>query len=114
MKKVLFYFFLIFQLIPIGSAFASDHLGKVSRLHVRDEDGLIWVILEGERTANRPNCATNVYFVIKNENSPAGKRQLAMLMMAQASNKLVFIEGANTCNRWGDGEDISIVSIRKN
>ncbi len=37
-----------------------------------------------------------------------------MLMMAQASNKLVFIEGANTCNRWGDGEDISIVSIRKN
>ncbi|EPH33209.1 putative exported protein [Acinetobacter guillouiae MSP4-18] len=51
--------------------------------------------------------------VIKNENSPTGKRQLAMLMMAIATNKTVAIPGAETCTRWADGEDISIVGVER-
>ena len=96
-----------------GNAIASTYTGKVSSIRVREEDGLVWVYLLGERTGNRPVCATSSYMMIKNENSPAGKRQLALLMMAQATNKTVLIEGANTCNRWGDGEDISMVSVER-
>jgi len=111
MKKVVFFVLLMSQPVFAGNASASTYTGKVSAINVRDEDGLIWVYIVGERTGNRPTCATNWYMVIKNENSPAGKRQLAMLMMAKATNKTVVIDGAGTCNRWGDGEDISTVSI---
>ncbi|MEJ5136771.1 MULTISPECIES: hypothetical protein [Acinetobacter] len=111
MKKVLFFVLLMSQLVFVGNVLASTYTGKVSAINVRDEDGLVWITIQGERTGNRPACATYWYMVIKNENSPAGKRQLAMLMMAKATNKPVVIDGAGTCNRWGDGEDISTVSI---
>lgn len=111
MKKVLFFVLLMSQLIIVGNALASTYTGKVSTISVRDEDGLVWITIQGERTSNRPTCATNWYMVIKNENSSAGKRQLAMLVMAKATNKIVVIDGAGTCNRWRDGEDISTVSI---
>ncbi|WP_287906399.1 hypothetical protein [Acinetobacter sp.] len=113
MKKISFVVFIMFQLIFVGNALASTYKGKVQAINVRDEDGLVWVYISGERIGNRPTCATNWYMVIENENSPAGKRQLALLMMAQATNKTVFIEGSNTCNRWGDGEDISMVSVER-
>jgi hypothetical protein len=111
MKKISFVVFIVFQLIFIGNALASTYIGKVSAINVREEDGLVWVYILGERTGNRPTCATNYYMVIKNENSPAGKRQLAMLMMAKASNKPIVIDGSGTCSRWGDGEDISTISM---
>ena len=111
MKKVLFFVLLMSQLVFAGNVLASTYTGKVSAINVRDEDGLIWVYIVGERTGTKPACATNWYMVIKNENSPAGKRQLAMLLLAKATNKPVAIQGAGTCNRWGDGEDISTISI---
>jgi hypothetical protein len=111
MKKISFVVFILFQLIFVGNALASTYKGKVSSIHVRDEDGLVWVYILGERTGNRPNCAVYDYMMIRNENSPAGKRQLAMLMMAKATNKPVMIDGAGTCSRWGDGEDISTISM---
>lgn len=111
MKKISFLLFFIVNFLCISITFASNYSGKVGRINVRDEDGLVWVWIAGERTGERPECAKNAYMVIKNENSPAGKRQLAMLMLAKASNKTVLIEGARTCNRWGDGEDISMVAI---
>ena len=113
MKKIVSLWLFGLQSLFWGQAYASDYLGKVSVIHVRDADGLIWVYIEGTRTGERPTCADKEYLVIKNENSPAGQRQLALLMMAQASDKTVFIEGARTCTRWGDGEDINMLSIRK-
>lgn len=113
MKKVLFFVLLMSQLVFVGNALASTYIGKVKAINVRDEDGLVWIYISGDRTGDRPNCATNWYMVIKNENSPAGKKQLAMLMMAQATNKTVVIHGSQTCNRWGDGEDISMVGVER-
>lgn len=111
MKKMIIFAFFIFQLILTESALASSYKGKVTAINVREEDGLVWVYITGERTGDRPSCATNWYMVIKNENSPSGKRQFAMLLMAKATKSVVLIEGAKTCNRWGDGEDISFISI---
>jgi hypothetical protein len=111
MKKIIIFAFFIFQLILTGSTLASSYKGKVAAINVREEDGLVWVYITGERTGDRPSCATNWYMVIKNENSPSGKRQFAMLLMAKATKSVVLIEGAKTCNRWGDAEDISFISI---
>lgn len=112
MKKII-YAILIIQLMWASLADASTVTGKVSVIRVRDADGLIWIDIQGERSGEIPNCAKKAYMVIKNENSSSGKRQLALLMMAQASNKTVSIEGVKTCTRWVDGEDIGTVSINK-
>ena len=109
--KFFVFILVLFNFALVETAFSSTYKGKVAGLNVREEDGLVWVYIAGERTGERPSCATNWYMVIKNENSPAGKRQFAMLMMAKALNSVVLIEGAKTCNRWGDGEDISFIQI---
>lgn len=49
--------------------------------------------------------------MIRDENSAVGKRQLALLMMAQATNRAVAIIGIGTCTRWQDGEDIELVDV---
>ncbi|MEN8283475.1 hypothetical protein [Acinetobacter gerneri] len=112
MKKIT-YLISASLLMHLTSANASTQTGKVSQIYSRDYDGLVWIYIQGERTGEIPACAKGGYMMIKNENSPTGKRQLALLMMAQAANKTVSIEGTNTCTRWVDGEDIGTVSIRK-
>ncbi|WP_102796411.1 hypothetical protein [Bowmanella denitrificans] len=58
-------------------------------------------------------CAVNThYWVIKDENSTAGKSQFSMLMAAYAAGKTVRIIGNNTCTRWADGEDILEVYLK--
>lgn len=111
MKKVLYFLSLIILVLLGNTVWASTFDGKVTAIHVRDVDGMVWIYVEGTRKGTVPACATKGYFIVKNENSAAGKRQLATLMMAQAMNKRVLIEGYSTCTRWGDGEDINTVSI---
>lgn len=93
---------------------ASTYTGKISSIIIRDSDGLVYLYIDGERVGNRPECAKYNYMMIKNENSATGKRQLAQLLMAQATNKKVVIIGHETCSRWIDGEDINYVDIRTN
>ncbi|KQX03586.1 hypothetical protein ASC84_02450 [Acinetobacter sp. Root1280] len=114
MKKVVLFVLLMSQLVFVGNALASDYTGKVESILVRDHDGLVYIYVSGTRSSNTPNCANKqAYMMIKNENSPTGKRQLGMLMMAQATNKTVIIVGANTCTRWYDGEDIEMVILNR-
>jgi hypothetical protein len=92
----------------VFTAQAGQQTGKVARIHVRASDGLIYMVLTGPRTGS-PACAARDYWVIKNENSEAGKRQYAYLLTAQASNRAITVFGANTCARWYDGEDIEAI-----
>ena len=59
--------------------------------------------------AARPSCATQGYWMIKDENSAAGKRQLAALLAARATGAEVTVIGFNACTRWGDGEDVDAI-----
>jgi hypothetical protein len=94
-----------------ADAWAGYQVGKIQRLHVRASDGVVWVILVGA-PVGRPPCAVNQpYFMVMDENSNRGKQQLALLLMAQATGKSVQIDGRNTCTRWGDGEDIDVMSV---
>jgi hypothetical protein len=90
-------------------AIAGTVTGKVAVLTTRASDGLQIVEIQGT-SSNRPACAARFsYFMIRDEKSDTGKTQYAMLMAAFLSGKSVRIDGANTCSRWSDGEDIESV-----
>lgn len=44
-------------------------------------------------------------------NTAAGKIQLAGLLSAHATGKLVEVGGTNTCNIWGDTESVSYLLV---
>ncbi|HEM8710306.1 hypothetical protein Q5X45_10785 [Acinetobacter baumannii] len=105
-------------LIPLLSTFttaqASTYEGVVQLINIREGDGLVWINIDGNRSSNIPECGKNHgYMVVKNEKGDTGKRQVAALMLAQATGQKVKIDGTNTCTRWPDGEDIEIVQIQK-
>lgn len=107
MKKIL-----LMSLCLCANSYAGYQMGKVQTIVVR-EDGLHYVVLEGT-AAGKPACATAGYWMIRDENSAAGKSQLSVLLAAHASGRVVYIDGKNSCTRWGDGEDISTVQITVN
>ncbi|MDX1252755.1 MAG: hypothetical protein IDH49_10990 [Gammaproteobacteria bacterium] len=87
--------------------------GQVDYVLVRASDGLIYVGLRNATVLSpAPTCATISYWMIKDENSNAGKQQLATLLAAQVAGKTITIWGSNTCARWRDGEDIDAVRIQ--
>ena len=92
-------------------AFGSAQ-GTVFRLHVRASDGLVYVYLNGNRI-NRPPCAVQSYWIIRDETSAVGKQQLALLMLAQTTGRSVIIQGSGLCTRFTDGEDIKEVALEE-
>ncbi|MEL4391894.1 hypothetical protein [Shewanella algae] len=104
----------IFLLLTVWSQglFAGEQSGKVETLYARASDNLHLVTLyKGNAKSNSPACATSNYWLIKDENSAAGKSQFSQLLSAKMAGKTVFIKGTNTCSRWGDGEDINTIVI---
>lgn len=63
---------------------------------------------------DKPACARNGYWMIRDENSTRGKAQLSVALAAQASDKPVEIVGKHACTRWPDGEDIAYIMIGEN
>lgn len=94
------------------NSFAGSQTGKIKRVYVRD-DNLIYIVLEGVGV-DKPACARNTYWMIRDENSVGGKAQFSMVLAAQASGKSVEIVGKHDCTRWSDGEDIAYIMIGEN
>ena len=107
MKKILA---LILCLLS-GLSLAGNQSGTVNYVIVRASDGLVYFTLSGGNKVNSPACATNSYWMIKDENSNSGKQQYSMILAAHASGKIVSVHGSNTCTRWGDGEDVDWIQI---
>ncbi len=109
MKKLLCVLFLSsFSL----SLFAGDATGKVDNILVRSSDGMIYFFLKDvQLNSPKPACATNSYWIIKDENSSTAKHQLSMLIAAQMAGKKVRVYGYNTCTRWADGEDVNLLQL---
>jgi hypothetical protein len=104
-------FVLMTAMVVAANAHAGQGTGTVSRLIVRDSDGLVYVTLSTPPTG-RPSCAAaSTYWMIPNENSETGKKLYALLLSAQLAGRVVQIVGTNTCVRWGDGEDILYVIL---
>lgn len=90
---------------------AGSQSGTVGYVIVRASDGLVYFTLKGGTLNDRPDCATIAYWMIKDENSNAGKQQYSMILAAHAAGKTVSVRGMNTCNRWSDGEDVNTIQI---
>jgi hypothetical protein len=109
MKNFIFIFLMMFSNI----LYAGIVTGQVDYVNVRASDGLVYAGLKNATVISpAPACATIAYWMIKDENSNAGKQQLATLLAAQMTGKTVTIWGGNTCTRWRDGEDIDAVRIQ--
>jgi hypothetical protein len=107
MKKLFLIVVTVFSL----DSYAGNQTGVVDYVLVRASDGLISFRLKGGTMNAAPTCATQGYWMIKDENSNAGKLQYSMILSAQASGKTVYISGTNTCARWSDGEDADLIKI---
>jgi len=94
-----------------AAALASSVTGKILQLYTRETDGLQMVEVEGRGA--RPACATQTYMLIRDEKSESGKAQFAMLMAAFLADRQVIVFGSDTCTRWPDGEDITIVEYAR-
>lgn len=79
---------------------------------VRASDGLTYFTIKGGEIVDNPPCATQGYWMIKDENSNSVKMQYSMILSAQASGKTINVTGMNTCARWGDGEDVNFIQIK--
>ena len=90
----------------VTDAVAGSQGGQVVELSVCSSDGLVYFKVSGGTRANSPSCATANYWVIQNENSEAGKKQLALLLAARISGQNITVLGENSCTRWADGEDV--------
>ncbi|CDU08704.1 conserved hypothetical protein [Vibrio coralliirubri] len=96
-----------------NTANAGSQTGKVSTLYARASDNLHLVTLTGGTAkTDSPTCATKGYWLIRDENSIAGKSQFSQLLAAKMAGKTVTISGLNSCIRWGDGEDINTIIIK--
>lgn len=91
------------------NAFASDQTGGIQSIQALN-DGRIIVFLQTTRSG-KPACATYDYWFVTDENSNAGKTQLAILLSAQAAGRDVQIVGTGSCVRWVDGENIASVKV---
>src|SRR5262245_7777710 len=89
------------SLLPCLAATASagQVTGTVNQVLQRASDGLTYVIVNGT-ASGQPSCATNSYWMIVAENSEAGKKEFAMLLLAKATGLRVVITGGNSCTRW--------------
>ena len=103
---------LVFSLILIsGFSHAGKQTGTITEIIVRQSDGLHYFHMSGT-ASNRPACADgHAYWMIRDENSTAGKSQLSLLLAAYMSGKKVIVNGSNKCMRWGDGEDVDSVHL---
>lgn len=108
---VLFYaFFSLLFLDGDASAFVSSQTGQITSLIIRSSDGLVYFYLSGELSGH-PACATGGYWMVKDENSTAGKRQIAALLAARLSGQIITVSGTGACTRWYDGEDVNGIQI---
>ena len=75
-------------------AAAGSETGQITALRTRSSDNLVFFNLNGTPTG-KPACARYAYWMIKDENSAAGKRQFAMLMSAAMAGKTVTVVDPN-------------------
>ncbi len=94
-------------LVISNLALSSTQEGTIDWIDIR-ENGVVHFSLIGTRTTVVGTCAeANPHFwVIKDENSQAGKYQMSVILAAKLSQNIISITGTGLCTRITDGEDV--------
>ncbi|SEO74305.1 hypothetical protein SAMN02800692_1848 [Luteibacter sp. UNC138MFCol5.1] len=101
----------LFMLASIPASAGTVTAGYVTRLYVRQSDGLVYFETSGTIN-NRAGCGiSNTTWVLPGENTETSKRQYAALLVAKASHLSIDVHGSGTCTRWGDSEDVNIIVV---
>lgn len=88
------------------TAHAGSSSGKVTTMLINSSNFLFFTA--GVKSGS-PACGNNNEWAI-NLATAQGKTVYALLLAAQAQDKTVVIAGNNTCNNWGDLEDVLYAS----
>lgn len=102
---------IVFFALSLFQSKAGTQEGYIDWIIVRASDGLVYFELNDGIKQGSPNCAVYGYWMIRDENSEAGKKQFALLLTAQAAGKKIAVSGMNSCQRWGDGEDVDWIRL---
>ncbi len=105
MRKLIYIPLLLCALFTASAWAAGTQTGQVTKIQIRASDGLVWFNMNGT-AAGHPPCAFYNYWMIKDENSNAGKQQLTQLLAARSSGQAITVTGGGTCTRWPNGEDV--------
>ena len=81
---------------------AGSSSGKVTTMIINSSNFLFFTA--GAKSGS-PTCGNNDQWAI-NLATAQGKNIYAMLLAAQAQDRTVSVFGNNTCNNWGDREDV--------
>ncbi|MDF4003052.1 hypothetical protein P3W33_06490 [Luteibacter sp. PPL552] len=109
--KIVILSFAVLASALTAPAFAGSVSSYISRIYVRQHDGLVYFDTTGPIT-NRASCGlSNNTWVIPNENTETSKKQYAALLAAKAANLPVDVFGAGTCTRWADSEDVDTIVV---
>jgi hypothetical protein len=94
--------------------FASEATGRIQKIE-NISDGRFIVFIQGAADRpNKPSCVHPVgYFVVANENSRKGQKQIRLLRRAKKNNLVVSIVGTGACNRFVDAEDINYLGLQE-
>lgn len=97
--------------IPSAVFAIGDQTGTVTQVVSRASDGLVYFMMSGTHN-NKPPCALNDYWIIRDPNSTTGKSQLSMLMTAVVSGRTISVSGMGFCDKWPDGESLDAIYFK--
>lgn len=98
------------------SAFGGSETGTVIFEHGQyssgpNSAGYTFFYLDGGAKVGSPGCASNGERWVINNDWPAAKIQISVLLAAAVSGKRVMIRGSNDCSVWGDTETAANIFI---
>jgi len=96
----------LFATVPaFAGGFVNGHI-----TYPTSQRGLQFFVSSDAAISNKPACATANRFVF-DPTTVNGKVMLATIMTAYAMGRTVTMLGDNTCNIWGDSEDLAVITI---
>lgn len=97
-------------LLMTGAAQAGSQTGKIVTIYARQNDGLLFFLLDTS-IDNRAPCAANNLWIIKEENSELAKKQMALLIAARTNDMPITVQGSGACTRWVNSEDVDTIGL---
>lgn len=104
------------MLLAATSALAGEQTGTVRMDHgtygsSATSAGLTFFVVQGSAKAGTPTCNTYMDRWVINNDWPAARMQLSIILTAMATGKTVTVRGSGDCSHWGDSETATDIRL---